>query len=233
MNPARRQALRWLGAVAGGIAGASLGPRTGQAQTQTSVDLALVLAVDASLSIDDDEFRLQLSGYARAFRDPRVIAAATSGPDEVIAVTFAQWSWYGSFQQSVPWVTIGDRSDAFEFAAAIERVIRQPGSATSLSGAIEGSMALLNRVGHAPRRRVIDISGDGRNNNGPDAIYARDAAVVRGVTINGLPILTEDPWLDRYYRARVIGGPKAFVRPAASMGDFDQAVLEKLLIEIS
>ncbi len=224
----RRRSLALIGAAAGAAFA-----RPVLATEAPPVDLALVLAVDASLSIDDGEFRLQLDGYARAFRDARVIHAATTGPFEAILVTFAQWSYYGSMHQSVPWIRVSSASDSLELAAAIARVERRMGSATSLSGAIEGSMALLDRAGAQARRRVIDVSGDGRNNNGPDPVYARDRAIARGIVINGLPILSEDPWLDAYYRARVIGGLNAFSRPANSMADFDRAVLEKLLLEIA
>jgi hypothetical protein len=224
----RRRSLALIGAAAGAVLARPL-----RAQESAPVDLALVLAVDTSLSIDDGEFRLQMDGYARAFRDPRVIHAATTGPFEAIMVTFAQWSYYGSMHQSVPWIRVASVSDSLELAAAISRVERRVGSATSLSGALEGGMQLLERVGAQARRRVIDVSGDGRNNNGPDPVFARDRAISRGIVINGLPILTEDPWLDAYYRARVIGGFNAFSRPAASMADFDRAILEKLLLEIS
>ena len=87
--------------------------------------------------------------------------------------------------------------------------------------------------GFAGRRRVVDVSGDGRNNHGPAVWRARDLAAAQGITVNGLTILNEDPTLDRYYRARVIGGTGAFVITANDYGAYRLAILRKLIMEIS
>lgn len=198
------------------------------------VDLALVLAVDCSSSIDEREYVLQRAGYARAFADPRLGRAVAGGTHGAIAVTLTQWA--GPFEQvqAIGWRMIRDARDSADFSARIAVMPRAlTASATSISGAIDHARALLDRSGFAAGRRVIDVSGDGMNNTGRFAEYARDAAVAAGIVINGLPILTDDPNLDDYYADYVIGGIGAFVVPARNFAAFGRAVLAKLLREIS
>src|SRR5436305_3016140 len=177
------------------------------AQSNT-VDLALVLAVDASGSVDQVRFELQKQGYAAAFRHPRVVAAIQSGPTQSIAVIMMQWTGPALQVTAVPWTRISDAASANAFADAIAKSPRALfGGGTSISGAIDTSMGLLFDNPYKAARRVIDISGDGANNRGRPASAARDEAVHAGVGINGLPILTLEPDLDRYYEQNVIGGP--------------------------
>jgi hypothetical protein len=204
------------------------------ARGEKAVDIALVLAVDVSLSIDAEEFALQRAGYAAAFRDKRVIDAITAGAVGAMAVTSLQWSGAREQQQIVGWQLITDRASAARFAealAAADRVVG--GGSTSLSGAIDASVRLLRQSGYAAARRVIDISGDGSNNSGRLPIYARDEAVADGITINGLAILKNEPFLDDYYRANVIGGPGAFVLTAGDFDDFAAAIVAKLIREVA
>jgi hypothetical protein len=197
------------------------------------VDLELVLAVDCSGSVDADEFELQIGGYVAAFTHPSVIRAIRSGSIGAIAVTYVQWSGPFLQNQAVGWTLIRDEESAAQMATAIRAAQRTIfGGGTSLSGIIDQARTLFGR-GYEGTRRVIDISGDGINNAGrlPDA--ARDDAVRAGVTINGLAILTDVPLLDRYFQERVIGGPGAFVIPAASFENFAAAILNKLIREIA
>ena len=195
------------------------------------VDLSLVLAIDVSSSVNDERYELQIRGYAEAFGNPLVAnAIAQSG---AIAVTLVQWAGYGDYQQVIGWTVIHDAGTASRFASSIAETTRVLGGSTSLSGAIDFSAWLLRTNGHDARRRIIDVSGDGSNNHGRPAAVARNEAVAAGITINGLPILTEEPALDTYYRKHVIGGPGAFLVVAKDFESFSDAILRKLTIEIA
>ena len=204
------------------------------ARAAPPVDLVLVLAVDASGSVSQQRFELQKQGYAAAFRDPRVLNAIRSGATQSIAVTMFQWTGPRLHIQVVPWMLIKDEASANAVAAAIEAAPRQLfGGGTSISGAIDYARLLLAQAPYEPARRVIDVSGDGSNNSGRPVTLARDEAVRAGIGINGLPILTVEPDLDRYYRDFVIGGPGAFMVPATSYETFAEAIIKKLINEIA
>jgi Protein of unknown function (DUF1194) len=204
------------------------------ARAETHVDLALVLAVDASGSVDMHRFELQKRGYAAAFRDRRVLNAIRSGLAQSIAVTMFQWTGPRLQVHVVPWTVIRDEASANAFAAAIEAAPRQLfGGGTSISGAIDYGRLLLLQSGVTPTRRVIDVSGDGSNNSGRPVTLARDEAARDGIGVNGLPILSIEPGLDSYYRDYVIGGPGAFMVPADSYDTFADAILKKLITEIA
>ena len=204
------------------------------ASAQTPVDLQLVLAVDASGSVDQIRFELQKRGYMAAFRHARVLQAIRSGPHQAIAVTMMQWTGPMLQVQVVGWTLVGDQQTAAAFATAIERAPRQLFSGgTSISGAIDYAMTLFPKSGLRASRRVIDVSGDGSNNRGRPVTDARDEAVAAGVGINGLPILALEPDLDRYYYDSVIGGPGAFVVSAKDYETFAEAILKKLVTEIA
>ena len=206
----------------------------GRSAAQTAVDLQLVLAVDASGSVDQVRFELQKRGYVDAFRHARVLQAIRSGPSRAIAVTMVQWTGPMLQVQVVGWTLVGDEETAAAFAAAIERAPRQLfGGGTSISGAIDYATTLFPNSPFRASRRVIDISGDGSNNRGRPATLARDEAVAAGIGINGLPILALEPDLDRYYYDSVIGGPGAFVVAAQNYETFADAILKKLIIEIA
>jgi hypothetical protein len=199
-----------------------------------AVDLALVLAVDASGSVDASRFDLQKRGYADAFANPNVIYAIRTGSLQAIAVTMVQWTGPEMQQVVVDWTLIDDPDSALRFSKMIASAPRALfGGGTSISGAIDTGMTLLEHGGFRGDRRVIDISGDGANNRGRPAASARDEAVRSGVVINGLPILTLEPDLDRYYRDNVIGGPGAFAIAVDSYDNFAAAILQKLIQEIA
>jgi hypothetical protein len=204
------------------------------AKAQTAVDLQLVLAVDTSGSVNEARFELQRRGYSAAFRHPRVLQAIRSGSTGSIAVTMVQWTGPLLQVHALPWTLLKDRITTDAFAGAIDEMPRQLFSGgTSISGAIDFSIRLFSGSGFEGLKRVIDISGDGANNRGRSVVEARDEAVAAGVVINGLPILSLEPYLDRYYYEHVIGGPGAFMIPAETYEVFADAVLRKLILEIA
>ncbi|MEZ5647428.1 MAG: DUF1194 domain-containing protein [Alphaproteobacteria bacterium] len=206
-----------------------------------SVDLELVLAVDVSRSVDATEAKLQRDGYIAALRDPRVHAAIKSGFNRKIAVLYLEWAGYGNTHIAVNWSSIANLDDANKFIAQLIKAEPVSASRTSISGAIESAIPLFDNNGYEGERRVIDISGDGPNNTGPLVTVARDAALKRGITINGLPILDDKPSfgypaivnLDLYYENCVIGGNGAFVVVAENFTAFGEAILRKLILEIA
>ena len=201
---------------------------------QTAVDLQLVLAVDASGSVDQRRFELQQGGYVAAFRDPRVLQAIQLGGTQAIAVTMVQWTGPDLQIQVLPWTLINDAATAHAFAAAIAATPRQLFSGgTSISGVIDYAVPLILESQFKGARRVIDISGDGSNNRGRPAASARDDTVRAGIVINGLPILALEPDLKRYFSDHVIGGPGAFVIAAESYETFAEAILKKLIREMA
>jgi hypothetical protein len=203
-----------------------------RAESTTPVDLELVLAVDASGSVDAREFDLQTHGLAAAFREPDVIAAIEAYAPAGLAVALVQWS--GRHQETVvvDWTRLDDAASAIAFARKIEASGRWLLGETAIADALEFSIGLLEHNQFAGTRRVIDISGDGPTNSGrvPDPV--RDGAVAAGITINGLAIVNEVPILEAYYAQHVIGGPDAFVLSARTYDDFARALRLKLLREI-
>jgi hypothetical protein len=198
------------------------------------VDLALVLAVDASGSVNQTRFDLQKHGYAEAFRSREVIEAIGAGADHAIAVAMVQWTGPSLHVEVIDWTHISDAASAKALADAIDASRRHLyGGGTSLSGAIDTGVAMLAASPFRATRHVIDISGDGSNNAGRLAETARDEAVKQGIVINGLPITWIEPGLDSYYRSSVIGGPGAFVISIDSYDNFADAILHKLVTEIS
>ncbi|MBM3567611.1 MAG: DUF1194 domain-containing protein [Alphaproteobacteria bacterium] len=206
------------------------------------VDLELVLAIDVSGSIDMEEARLQRQGYADAMRHPDVISAIRGGEYQKIAVSYFEWADDYHKYQVLEWVAVGDRASAELWAAALLDAPTRPGRRTSISGAIDYAMPLYDRNPFVGRRKVLDISGDGPNNSGRIVTLARDAALAKGITINGLPIINDrlNPGgfpvmkdLDVYFEGCVIGGPGAFVVVAENFAAFGQAVRKKLILEIA
>ncbi len=196
-------------------------------------DVAIVLAIDCSYSVSTAEFELQVKGTARAFADPEVIEAITSGPAGFIQVAVIQWSTEESQVLAVPWTRVGSAQDALALGARIAVQRRQTADgATSISGAISAGLEVLTRLPGPAARYVIDISGDGTNNRGEPVNIARDRAIRAGVTVNGLTILNEVTWLHYYYRNHVIGGPGAFVEIADHYEAYAAAIRRKLLREI-
>jgi hypothetical protein len=209
------------------------------------VDLLLVLAADVSRSVDHTKFQLQREGYAAAISDKRVLDAISSGRNRRIAICFVEWSGVSAQQLVIDWTVIGDESSARKFGDQLLELRRSFAERTSISGGIDFSMQQFERAPFNSVRRTIDISGDGTNNSGRDVTAARDDAVTKGVTINGLVILSDRPmtWnpehtnppggLVNYFRDNVIGGPGAFVIAAENFESFGQAIVKKLIAEIA
>jgi len=209
------------------------------------VDLLLVLAVDVSRSIDATKFQLQRDGYAAAVADPRVLEAIQSGHTGRIGLTLLEWSGVGALKVVVDWMAIGDANSAKGFGDRLLEAPRSFADRTSISGGIEFAMVQLDKTPFRATRRTIDVSGDGTNNAGRDVGLARDEAVAKGITINGLVILSDNPmsWnpdhtnppggLANYYRKNVIGGPNAFVMVAENFNSFGQAIIKKMIAEVA
>jgi len=209
------------------------------------VDLELVLAADVSRSIDNDEFKLQREGIASALQSPEVLRAIRSGPLGAIAVSFVEWSGTGEQNVVLNWSVIRDEEGA---AVVSDQILKAPRSfvgRTSISEAIDFSVKHFETSGMTSPRRVIDVSGDGTNNSGRSITDARDEAVARGIVINGLAIINLNPnfgyiahtqppgGLPNYYRENVIGGPGSFVLQIEDFHSFAEAMVQKLVQEIS
>ena len=206
-----------------------------------AVDVELVLAVDVSLSMSPAELAIQRDGYAAALRHEQVIRAIGDGVHGRIAVTYVEWAGHTVQHVVVPWTIISNEEEAEAFAARL--TVHPPNSArrTSISGALAFSADLFAESGHRGMKRVIDISGDGPNNQGRLVAETRDAVVGQGITVNGLPLMTDGGFasvydvaeLDAYYRDCVIGGPGAFLVPVNDWSQFPEAVRRKLVLELA
>jgi hypothetical protein len=204
------------------------------------VDVALVVAVDISNSMDPEEQLLQREGFVEAFRSPEVHLAIRNGMLGKIAVTYFEWAGTHIQHVVVRWTVIDGPESANAFADALSRSPPRRGPRTSISGAIDASVRLLEDSGIEALRRVIDVSGDGANNQGRSISEARDDALDKGIVINGLPIMLKRPtgyWdtekLDVYYRACVIGGPGSFIIPITERSQFAEAVRTKIVREVA
>jgi Protein of unknown function (DUF1194) len=224
------------------VAGAALAPA---AHAGDDVDLLLVLAADVSRSIDNTKFQLQRDGYAAAISDARVLDTIRSGHNGRIGLSFVEWSSVGAQRVLIDWTEISDGASAKDFADQLLELPRSFAGRTSISGGVEFAMSRLAAAPFNCVRRTIDVSGDGTNNDGRDVAESRDEAVAKGVTINGLVILSDEPmpWnpehtnppggLANYYRDHVIGGPGAFVMVAKNFNSFGQAISAKMIAEVS
>jgi len=214
-------------------------------RAEEPVDLLLVLASDVSRSVDTRKFQLQREGYAAALSNPRVIDAIRSGPHGRIAICFVEWSGVTSQKLVIDWTIVSDAASARKIGDQLIELPRAFADRTSISAGIEFAMSQLERAPFRGVRRTIDVSGDGTNNSGRDVTLARDEATAKGVTINGLVILSDSPlpWnpehtnppggLDGYYRNNVIGGAGAFVMVAENHNSFGQAIVKKMIAEIA
>lgn len=200
---------------------------------QAEVDVLLVLAMDVSGSLSDGRITVQRRGHAEAITSPRFLQAVGAGDAGAVALTAVEWSDAGRQQQVVPWRRIADAAAAQDFAAALLRAPRPIPGFTSISGALDFAAGLLAEAPFTASLRVIDLSGNGENNDGRPAAAARDAAVAAGITINGLPILDAVRDLDAYYAREVIGGPGAFLVPVDDLEGYARAISRKLAMEVA
>jgi hypothetical protein len=196
------------------------------------VDMALVLAVDVSASVDLDEFVLMAEGLATALEDAAVVRALTSGEAGAAAIACLFWSEPGGHEIAVPWMRFGDAATAAEIAALLRTAPRpaRPGR-TAIGAALLAAATLLARCPFPAGRLVVDVSGDGRHNAGPPLPPARQTLLDAGITINGLAVANEEPDLAAWYAANLIGGAGAFAMETPDYAAFAEAMREKLLRE--
>jgi len=227
---------QFFGAMAAVLLGLTV-PATGSAFAGDVVDLELVLAVDASGSVDDAEYRLQLSGIATALRDPAVVRAITSGPHKQIALNVLIWAEARHPKDETGWFILADRAEVERAAAMIAAMPRNQVGGTGIGDGVAHAIRSIDENAIRSDRRVVDVSGDGRET--PPRQYstvlseARSMAIARRVTLNGLAILNEDKQLDAYYRAWLAVGDGSFVEVAQDYDDFAAAMRRKLLREIN
>jgi hypothetical protein len=234
-------------AIAGGAGVAAPNPAN-QAGLQLAekedapiVDVELAIAVDVSYSMDLDELAVQREGYAQAIISKEFLQALKSLPNGRISVTYFEWAASSDQKIIIPWRVIDGPETADAVAQEILKAPIRRASRTSISGAIYFAMPLFEANPYRGLRRVIDISGDGPNNNGAPVLGARDAALAKGITINGLPIMVKEPSystmdidnLDWYYEDCVIGGPGSFVVAIKDRDKFREAIRTKLLLEVA
>jgi len=204
-----------------------------RAQQQPTCELELVLALDVSTSVDDFEYKLQAVGLASALRNPAVVQAIRAAGQGGIFVTLVHWASYYQIRQMLPWTRLTDEASIRLFSAQVAKQRRAfDYGDTGLGSAIEYSANLIETNDIRCRRSSIDVSGDGRNTVGVAPNVARDRITARGITINGLAILQDEPDLERYYHDSLTGGPRAFVLSAISFDVFAATMLRKLLREI-
>lgn len=234
-----RQAVR-LAALA--IVAAALLPSPASAQEGIEVDLELILAVDISLSMDEEEQRLQRDGYVAAIRHPDVIEAIGSGMNGRIALSYLEWAGTASQEVLVPWSLIDGEAAADAFAETLAAIPLKRAHRTSISAGLRSAETLFERSGFSGQRQVVDVSGDGANNQGVPVTLIRDRLVDLGKVINGLAIMIErqgvDDFfhlanLDEYFEDCVIGGPGAFVIRITDAQQFAAAIRRKMILEIA
>ena len=194
--------------------------------------LALVMAIDVSESVSTERYNLQHEGIARAFETQRLVDIIAAMPGGIEALVL-EWSDPDKIAVTVGWTHISSESGAASFAASVRATTRTSNGLTAIGSAMLAAAAAFEHMPEPAAHRVIDVSGDGMANFGVPPAGARDALVKQGITINGLAILTEEPWLDDYYRQNVIGGPSSFVVVAKNLDDFADAMLRKLVQEVA
>jgi hypothetical protein len=194
--------------------------------------VALVLAIDVSESVSSERYLLQHEGIARAFEAPLLVEAIGAAPGGIEALVL-EWSDPDKIAITVGWTRINNRAGAAAFAASVRATQRTSNGLTAIGSALLAAAAAFEHLPEPAGHRVIDISGDGMANFGVPPATARDTLVSQGITINGLAILSEEPWLDEYYRSNVVGGPAAFVLVAKGFDSFADAMLRKLVQEVA
>ncbi len=198
------------------------------------VDVLLILAVDSSASVDSREYWIQMTGIANAMKDPEILTAIEAGYDGAVAISVIEWSSAGAVEVAIPWERIHDAATAQRFSDRVSRLDRYILSGrTSISGIVDYAREYFPESPYEGTRRVLDVSGDGENNDGLYLSSARRRAIEDGFWINGLAILTDVPDLDVYFRENLIAGPLAFVEVADTYDDYPAAILRKLLRELS
>ena len=245
----RRNAWLWLPAGAvlaiaawgAGLAAPRLAQMPQKAPGSVDVDVELVMAVDISYSMDYDELALQREGYVQALTSAEFLNALKQGTNAKVAVTLVEWAGVNDQRVVVPWRLIDGPATAQAVADEMAHAPVRRAYRTSIAGALTFTSGLFENNGFRGLRRVIDVSGDGTNNQGPIVTGVRDDVIAKGITINGLPIMLKEPQpnsidiadLDIYYEDCVIGGPGAFVAPVREREKFKEAIRNKLVLDIA
>lgn len=224
--------------LAAGLSGPA--PAAGQGY-DLPVDVELVLAVDVSGSMDQQEHAVQRQGYVAALGHPDFVRAVRSGGFQRIALTYVEWAGPGRQAVVLPWTVVADEEDAERISGYLAVAPISFMRGTSISSLLDFALPLFDANGFEGMRRVIDVSGDGPNNMGPPVVPSRDRVLEAGITINGLPIMIRpsmragptSPGLDDYYRDCVIGGPGAFVLPVDDLHQMAEAIRQKLILDIA
>ncbi len=204
------------------------------ADGKTLTNIELVLALDCSASVDAREFNLQVAGIAAAFKDAKIQAAVEKLKPFGVAIAIVEWGATGQSREAVPFTLLESARDAKAFGFRASLITRWlQASETSIAAAIGDSAAMIARNEFAGERKVIDVSGDGRDNGSADLESARMAAKTDGITVNGLAIASDDDALPDYFKRNVIVGAEAFVEPARDYEDFARAIRDKLLRELT
>ena len=227
----------WVTGICAALAGLAAEP----AGAIEQVDLELVITTDVSYSVDDMEARMQREGAVTAFRSKEVVEAIKSGSLGKIAVAYIDFSNANASRVVVDWQVVHDQASAEAFADAIAVARKTDGVQTSISSGIALAARMIDDNDYEGMKKVIDVSGDGPNNEGRRVDHVRDEVLAKGIIINGLPIVTEAdkfdvyylPDLDKYYAGCVIGGPGAFIQVANGFADLARALRRKLVLEIS
>jgi hypothetical protein len=231
--------MRVLLVIAAILIASAVGPMA-SAQGEVEVDVELVIAVDVSRSMTPRELEIQRRGYAEALVSEQVLEAIRRGMLGRVAITYLEWAGTRSQRVIVDWTLVRGRADAEAIAARLTAHFDSTLRRTSISGALDFAATRFDGNGFAGLTQVIDVSGDGPNNQGRPVTQARDDALYKGIVINGLPLMTREglgsDWhlddLDEYYRHCVIGGPGAFVIPVLDWTHFPQAVQRKLVLDL-
>lgn len=232
-----RMKLALLGVL---VAALATLPAPAQPTGPVKVDVKLVIATDVSLSINDEEEQLEREGIAEVFLDPDVVKAIKGGALGRIAVAMLDWSSPNYDRVVLDWTFVEDEASATALAEKVRTIPRTPGTRTSISGALERATLMLNESDGkiVATRKVIDVSGDGPNNDGVSLQHIHDTTANNGITVNGLPIMDENaegyvPDLDQYYAACVVAGKGSFLVVVKKFKDFGAAMRRKLVLEIS
>ena len=196
------------------------------------VDVALVLALDVSASVNEGEYNLQREGIARAFESPALAAAVANGKYHAIDVLVLEWSDPEIQVSTVPWTRVTDAQSAQAFAAKLRATQRSSSGLTAIGSALIAAHVAFQNLEDQAARRVIDVSGDGMANVGPRPAVVRDELTAEGITINGLTLLNDEPWVNQYYDMNVVGGPGAFLMEVNGYQTFAAAMQQKLISEI-
>jgi Ca-activated chloride channel family protein len=191
-----------------------------------------VLALDISSSVNQHEYEIQLQGLAQAFRTPEVIAAILTPEGDGIAAIVYEWSGYNQQDIVIPWTMLNNEAVILDIAATLA-AHRRPYSdlTTALGKSVEYGAMMFERAPPCARK-VIDISGDGENNDGVGPEFYRAQGKLHGITINGLVVQGAVPDPVAYYRDHVVQGPGAFVALARDFDDYPPVMIGKLLREI-